>query len=136
MNLIIILTFTLFWAFLCSHFAKKYGFNTTVWFAVGILCGLLGFLALLLIKKYKLAKNDPSKIKNDTSEILDLPSCDKMWFYLDTEENQIGPMSIQKLSEEYSNQKITKQNYVWNEDLKDWEKLERILSTVSKVPSK
>jgi len=117
MNQYLMLFFSLFFGIVCSRIAIKKSRNKHVWFLNGILFGLIGFLIIFFIKPVKIIQKNISKI-----EIKD----DNFWYFIDTEEKQIGPISLNKLFDNFQKGLISENTLVWNDTLIDWKKLKDI----------
>lgn len=45
---------------------------------------------------------------------------EKLWYYLDEERAQLGPMSFQALTQAVHQGLVTPSTYLWNEELDQW----------------
>ncbi|MBN1914390.1 MAG: DUF4339 domain-containing protein [Parachlamydiales bacterium] len=108
--------------FISAHIAQKRGKNPYFWFMIGFLFGLLGMVFLLFSKKSKVFDEKP--LPPETSLLASLPKV--LWYYLDSQNKTLGPMSLQKLQEEWNLGKINPNTYVWTEDLETWKQLKDI----------
>jgi len=109
---------------MAAFFAKSRQKNPYLWFGIGFMFGLIGiFYLFYLTSKKKAAPQTPVR-----QPVVQLPpqGASKMWYYLDSENKQFGPMSYQALGNAKSEGKITPATYVWNEDFSEWKKLEEI----------
>jgi len=52
----------------------------------------------------------------------------KLWYYLNTDSQSIGPMSFQAFYRSWKEGKISKEMYIWNETLTDWVQFKEIFS--------
>ena len=50
-----------------------------------------------------------------------------LWYYLNKTGQQFGPISFQALINDWENNKIEEESYVWNEDLDDWKRFKEVL---------
>lgn len=107
--------------FLALYIAKRKEKNPYLWFFCGFFFGLLGvlFLYFLPVKKQK----------EKTVEIRPTvdPLAHTIWYYLDEEMKQTGPVSYAILKKAQAEGVITGSTYVWNPDLDDWKTAEEIL---------
>jgi len=97
-----------------AYLAKKRGRNPYAWFFIGYFLALLGLFLVLILPKVK-EKKEPSK----TPPVI----TDTLWYYLDKDHKQHGPVSQIWLDKEIAERRLDENTYVWNENLKDWEKV-------------
>jgi hypothetical protein len=118
---------------LCFRCAKKRGRNPHAWFAIGLFFGIFGLGALFLLPPLnKLPRIGPSPdplLAKKNLEILDPSHSSKLWYYLDEENQQFGPMSLDALTNAWERGKVDKTTYVWNEVMENWKHLEEVLRT-------
>lgn len=107
-----------------AYIARTRGKNPYLWFVLGALFGLFGLLFLFFdsrpgsVKKGHQKSKDPNTI--DVTPQFD-PSCkEKLWYYLDSKNEQFGPMSFDALLRAYSEQKINRSTYIWTSDFGPW----------------
>ncbi len=126
-----------FFGFVCSKIAKYKGRNPTTWFYLGFFLGLLGVIIIALLPSRHFQNlsygqapvigpmadpnQDPLPIGPDPiyEEIRK-----KNWYYLDQHQTQFGPMSFEAFKIAYIEGRLHLGNYVWNEDMADWKKLQ------------
>jgi hypothetical protein len=124
----ILLSLLIAWA--CAHHAKRRGRNPMVWLAAGAFFGLFALIALFLMPPKSLAKQHSPTPQAPTLPPLSPISSDhedKLWYFLDDQKNQLGPMSLAALSEAWRNGKVQEQTYVWNETMENWERFHTVL---------
>ncbi len=113
--------------FLSAQIATRRGRNSFLWFGIGFLFGVLGILAIFLIpktqKKPESARDLP---KIEPKPYIDGP-IDRFWYYLDTANQQQGPMSHHALSQAWENGEICLTTLVWHDELVDWKELQEII---------
>jgi hypothetical protein len=109
-------------AILASFFAKRAGKNPYLWFFIGFLFGTLSFIALLFMSSRKTIKK-PTLVVAPNEVLKELPKDCKFWYYLNHEQEEIGPISFSRLLNLYNSGKVTKLTYIWNEDFEDWKYL-------------
>lgn len=112
----------------CAHYAKAQGRNPWRWFWVGFLFGVFGLLAIFFWPK---TKKEPPAPAAPTAAPPALPPpahADKLWYYLDEENQRHGPMSYTALRAALHEKKISEESYVWNEALDDWKRLGEAMS--------
>lgn len=110
---------------LSSYIANRREKNPYFWFAIGFLFGLIGLITIFFIPKKKKKGEFPIVVVPSRPKILG-PS-DKFWYYLDPLHNRLGPISLDALSTELFQGKISPETFVWHEDLPDWKPLQEFL---------
>ena len=141
-NLKIILSFILLIiiAIFTSYYAGSQGRNPLKWFVIGLLLGILAPLILLFLPTVKKDKNGsfPSMtISPPDPSLAHLPPAalssedlkikeeeNKLWFYLDQNHEQVGPVSVVALRELWNRGKLELNQYVWSEGMEQWKKVE------------
>ena len=109
---------------LSSYIAKKRGKNPYTWFFCGFFFGLLG-VALFYFFSSKKAEEVAPEIS--PKPLLKDPLSDKMWYYLDQNMNQTGPISYSALTQARDQGLISNDTYIWNADFDDWKLLQDVL---------
>lgn len=105
-----------------AYLAYRQKRNPYFWFAAGLFLGALGILAFFFIpKQVQEPKEVPGPILNGP--------VDKLWYYLDEERQQKGPMSFDALSRALKEGKVKLENYVWHEELPEWKPLKEFTSS-------
>ncbi len=118
----------------CSYLALKKQKNPFLWFAIGFCFGIFG-LAFLLVQilnqskqKKVLAQQGPEKQKDEPIALHALSIyAEKVWYYVDANSQQVGPISHDLLKEKIRNGTISLSFLVWNESLAEWKKLQELL---------
>ncbi len=118
----------------CGAFiAKKRKLNPFFWFAICFSLGISALVVLLLLPKIqkilrRKKKATTSEIPAAPSELLPDPafSMQSLWYYLDHQETQKGPVSFRRLQEMRSSGEIYDETYVWTEELEHWKKWDEI----------
>ncbi|SRR5690349_801347 len=118
----------IFNAFLCAHFAKKRGRNPLYWFIGGALFGLFALGILFLLPIRKIAAQVKTEIHAPLLQALFPAQAGKLWYYLDQEKQQYGPMSLDALGRAWNEGKLHVHSLVWNEDLESWKRLEEVVT--------
>lgn len=106
-----------------ANMAKKQGKNPYTWFVVGALFGIFGLMFLYFSPKKRQGGSQTPKKDPNTIDITPKVSTEhqnKLWYYLDPDNTQNGPMSFDALSKAWQNGKVTKKTFVWNETLDNW----------------
>lgn len=101
------------------------------WFFAGFVFGLPGviftFFAPKIQSKIKLKKTSlPFKKLKKTSTPPAKKIDRRLWFYLDKEHKQVGPMSINALREDWLTKKISPSTFVWHDKLESWKKINQL----------
>ncbi|MBI3211134.1 MAG: DUF4339 domain-containing protein [Simkania negevensis] len=129
---------------ICSYVAIKRGRNQIRWFVGGCLFGLLALLFLYLLPPVSKRKQREEKTPNyllfpsEEERALFHPFQKKLWYYLDHESKQYGPMSFDALKKGWNEGKVQEKTYLWNEDLENWkllEEMKEILAVIKNEPS-
>lgn len=122
---------SLFLGYACGQLAQKKGRNPNHWFFIGALFGLFALLTLALLpppKNRRGSKQAPApQEKNPLLTAIDTSNENKLWYYLDAQQTQFGPMSLQGLTREWQEGKVNAATFVWNETLDQWKSLENVL---------
>lgn len=132
-------------AFYTAHYARMHGKNPLLWFIIAILLGFLAPLILLFLTRgvngvdrtgrmdrdgyptMTVSSPDPSVEREAVlPEHVLLPEEEKLWYYLDQNHQQIGPVSVVALRELWNRGLLELNQYVWSEGMKDWEKVEQL----------
>ncbi|HSX10193.1 MAG TPA: DUF4339 domain-containing protein [Chlamydiales bacterium] len=108
-----------------SYLAHKRGRNPYAWFAIGFLFGIFGIFAIFFAAPKKAAVLPP---KPEPVLKIQGPS-DKFWYYLDPENRQQGPMSLDAITIAWRQGKVDLSTYVWHEEMTDWKQLKETLTT-------
>jgi hypothetical protein len=133
MRLLISFFVVMFFAFLSAYLAKQRGRDPVAWFMIGILLGIFSPLLLFILKPL----NASSGIGGDTEEDENIKLAppeeniasayiDKVWFYLDSDHQQQGPVSFSFLKSISLEQKITPATYVWTEGMEQWKRIREL----------
>lgn len=111
-----------------AYMAFKRGRNPFIWFFVGFFFGMLGTLALFFAPKV-VAKEEKTPLpqKKQESESYLYGPIGKFWYYVNGNQEQVGPMSYEAISTEWKTGKLSKETLVWNEDMNEWESLEKLV---------
>jgi len=116
------LLISLLMGLLAAYVAKRKGKSPYGWFFCGFFFGLLGVICIYFF----LGKKKEEKQVVATPAPID-PLANKIWYYLDQDMNQTGPMSYPVLRKAWNEGVINNETYIWNPDLEDWKQLEEIL---------
>jgi hypothetical protein len=127
---------------ICSHIAKKRNRHPFSWFIFGTLFGAIALIVLIFLPARKPAdmepvhstpisegqnKMTPPEISSSSSVEPAQPAvAQKLWYYLDENDQQYGPMSFDALRRAWREDQITGSTYVWNEEMENWKILEEL----------
>lgn len=107
---------------LAAYLAKRRGFNPYFWFGIGLFFGAIGICVMFLLPK-KTEERDvvptppipPIPLKKST-----------LWYYLDQNHTQYGPISEDLLQELFQKNTISEETYLWCENMDNWERYKEI----------
>ena len=105
-----------------SYLAGYRGRDTRIWFAVGFFFGLLGLLALFIMPDLS-KKQEESSIEVDVEPVIPYAEMNQ-WFYLDSDDQQKGPVDYSFLKGLFEDKKISSTSYVWCEGMEEWKTIE------------
>jgi len=129
---------------LTAYYAHFKGRNPLAWFALTLLFGFFAPLILLFIPRLG---PDGAPLKQDNEPMMNVsnpdPSLanqipppsplltrskdeDKLWYYLDQDHQQIGPVSVVALRELWNTGRLELSSYVWSEGMLDWKKVDEL----------
>lgn len=132
--------------FSCSELAKNRGRNPRIWFILGLLFGIFGLITILILPRVKVSdapaqanKSFPQyeELQSKSTEeehhesINSPPSQNELfqmntWYFLDKTHTQTGPVDFNKLVQEFREEKISPDSYVWSEGMADWQKIHQV----------
>jgi hypothetical protein len=116
-------------AFICAHYAKKRGRNAFYWFVGGAFFGLFAVVALFLLPSRK-ADNRTAIPKKNPMPLLHTvfpEHNNKLWYYLDQEKKQCGPMSFDALGRAWNEKRLDMRTLVWNDSLEHWKCFDEVI---------
>jgi len=114
----------------CSRLALKRGRHPTVWFAAGLLFGIFALIVLYLLPPPKRQKEAPEEVIIAPSPQLPLHTpehASRLWYFLDEQKAQLGPMSFEALSRAWHEGKVHEKTFVWNEEMDNWKRLQEVI---------
>lgn len=97
---------------LSAFYAQRRGKNPYLWFLLGFAFGLMGLLALFLF----LRKKNPRA----ESAAQPVTIADTFWYYLDSNNQQQGPITPAAFQQALSDGAIREHTFVWNEQMEGW----------------
>lgn len=113
-----------------AHFAKIRGRNPYTWFFIGLFLGVIGLGLVFIFPKKNIVVQE---VQEPEPIVPELPEHhkNKFWYYLDTANQQVGPMSFDALTRDWRNGKVQPQTHVWNENLENWTPFSEFLKNPS-----
>lgn len=130
-----------------AYYASRQGRNPFLWFALGVLLGIfapliLFFLSILDSRQAKSVVPPPSEhlkeplaglnpilseIKQQEAERLNPDSdANKLWYYLDQDHVQQGPVSLLALKELWDSGRLYPTAYVWSKGMQQWKRVQEL----------
>jgi hypothetical protein len=122
-----------FFGTLCAYLAHKKKKNPYLWFGLGFCFGIFGLLFLFLQSFAQAKQKEPPpplvvKKPEEKPFLHSLSSyADKVWYYIDEKNQQIGPLSFDLLEKKAKTGLISLSTLVWNEEFPEWKKLQELL---------
>jgi hypothetical protein len=129
-------------ASLTAYYANRKGRNPLLWFIIGILFGIFAPLILYFFPPVNQRSNnglptmtvsppDPSlqhlpEAPPTEAELRDREEDNRLWYYLDENHEQIGPVSMIALRELWNRGQLELNSYVWSLGMDKWEKVDRL----------
>ncbi|MEM8728101.1 MAG: DUF4339 domain-containing protein [Chlamydiota bacterium] len=111
--------------YLSSRIARNRGRNPLIWFALGIILGLIAVIVLYILPSKRVVA--PVEILSGKQDGAPSDSASEtLWYYLDRNNRRYGPMSFDALKNARDSDRIDRSTYVWNENMKGWETLESL----------
>lgn len=115
-----------------AFFAEKRGRSPNIWFFLGMFLGLLGLIILFLLPSYSAEeskeelKKDPEKTGTQVSEPPPPLVEEKLWFYVDQNRQQCGPVAFSFINELINKNELNSTTYVWTEGMDSWKKINEL----------
>ena len=126
--LTILLSLVLGWG--CSRIARQRGRNPMNWFIAGVFFGVFALAALFIFPRKDKEKSAVVPQQNLPKLAVLSPShAEKLWYFLDEEKTQCGPMSLNALSEAWRKGKVKENSYVWNELMENWQPFHEVIKS-------
>lgn len=119
----IVLGLVLGWG--CGHYAKRRGRNPKTWFIAGLFFGVFALITLFILPIRKIKALSPPK-PAPLKAISPLHT-EKLWYFLDEQKTQFGPMSLDALSRACHEGKVQGQTFVWNEAMENWQRFQEVI---------
>jgi hypothetical protein len=143
-NLALSLVFLFIVAGFTSYYASRKGRNPVIWFIWGALLGIFAPLILLFLSNLKtegtqnverptmaMSRPDPALQHLATppptpAELKRQQEEDKLWYYLDLNHQQEGPVSVVALRELWNTGRLELTSYVWSEGMTQWDRVDNL----------
>lgn len=123
-----------------AYYANRKGRNPILWFIIGVLLGIFAPLILLFFPTIKSESNNglpTMTVSNPDPSLQHLPPSpqleikrteeeDKLWYYLDQNHQQMGPVSVIALRELWNRGQLELNSYVWTDGMEQWQKVENL----------
>ena len=106
MDITLIIFAWIFSSSLAAYLASRKGYNPLLWSVLGLLGGLIACYIIFIL---------PPKVKSLKRATPEIQTEGLVWYYLDHQHVQHGPMSYHSLLRHKKDI-----SYVWNETMKDW----------------
>lgn len=129
-----------------AYYASRKGRNPFIWFVIGTLLGIFAPIILIFLPA---VKNEANQVDSEPTMSISRPDPalhhealppplptaeelkrqqeeDKLWYYLDQNHQQMGPVSIVALRELWNTGRLELTSYVWAEGMGQWEKVENL----------
>jgi hypothetical protein len=125
----ILLSLTLSWG--CSHLARQRGRSPLNWFIAGVFFGIFALILLFILPIRR--RSEASRSEIPVSQKISKPTAlspsheEKLWYFLDENKIQVGPMSFDALSKAWNEGKIQENTYVWNDLLDNWQRFQEVI---------
>ncbi|NNM42999.1 MAG: DUF4339 domain-containing protein [Chlamydiae bacterium] len=107
---------------LAAYLAKRRGLNPYFWFGIGLFFGALGICVMFLFPK----KTEGSNAVPTPPAPPVLSKKNTLWYYLDQNHTQSGPISEDFLQELFQKNTISEETYLWCEDMDNWGRYKEI----------
>ena len=125
MQMMMSIAFSLLMAWTCGNYAKRLGRNPRTWFAAGALFGIFALIALFLFPRRKAIAAQPV-VKAPLLTAACPIQAEKLWYYLNDQKEQFGPMSFNALGKAWLEGSVREQTFVWNEEMENWQPLKEV----------
>ncbi len=113
---------------LTAYLAKRKGRDPTVWFLIGMLCGIFGLIALFFVPEVK-QQEKPKPPSPPPQDAL----ATKKWFYLDAAHTTCGPHPFATIQQLFRENTIQPSTYVWCEGVEGWKKIHDLSELQSRL---
>ena len=122
---------------ICAFIAQKKARSPYIWFLGGLFFSFLALIALFILPPVEIEKKEDDNmglVENlkeiqelesveDDAEQVPSESSNTLWYYLDENNQQLGPMTLQRLVNDWNDKKLKENTLVWNEEMSGWKPL-------------
>jgi hypothetical protein len=115
---------------LSAYFAQKRGLNPRSWFWLGFLLGLFGVVSFFFLPSANKRRGRTRRLKTPVRPAPQpylMGPQDKLWYYADETQGQVGPMSFRALDEAWKSGKCPPHAFVWHEEMPDWRPIKEVI---------
>lgn len=113
-----------------AYFANQRGRDPLIWFMIGMLLGIFGFLLLFLLPAITEEGGAEEEIYEPKVESIPHQATHeylvKDWYYYDRNRARQGPIRFDKLKDLWKESEISEDSYVWSEGMIGWQKIEEV----------
>ena len=120
---------------LTGYYAEQKGRSSIAWFIITLFISFIAPLILYFLPPLNDIKEgiiqpidkpitllqSPPQIPKDSDAV-----ADKLWYYLDANHQQYGPVSLIALKELWDTARLDLNSYVWSEGMEKWERVESL----------
>ena len=114
----------------CSYYAKRRGRNPSTWFIAGLFFGIFALITLFILPIRKAEEKPVIKgtpLPPPPFTTVSPLHAEKLWYFLDEQKTQFGPMSLEALGKAWHEGKVQEQTYVWNETMDNWQRFQEVI---------
>lgn len=126
-------------ASLTAYYAERKGRSFAIWFLLGALLGIFAPLILFFLPSLQETEESGGQptmaVSQPDPSLQHLPSSapqrdwqleDKLWYYLDHQHQQMGPVSVIALRDLWNRGLLELNSYVWTEGMSQWRKVDEL----------
>lgn len=125
---------------LSAYIAMRTKKDPIFWFIIGFCFSLLGICINILVSSKlfnRMKKNKihlPKKFTHVKKAKIDPIQDHRLWYYIDPERKQHGPMSLNALQKNILEGKIGKKTFIWHDELDNWKKAQELEDLKDQFP--
>lgn len=136
-NLLLSFILLLVIAGLTAYYADRKGRNAFLWFVIGVLLGVIAPIILYFLPSPKAEEpNKPSGVvyppappsdeKQSVEQSVMPLENDRLWYYLDGNHQQYGPVSVIALKDLWDTGTLDLNSFVWTEGMEKWDRVDNL----------
>lgn len=121
----------------CAFVAVKQRRSPLLWLIIGVLFGIFALLFLLLSPmvlrffsgEASAPESAPLKQEESSQTTAPPPASepeDKVWYYLNDQHEQFGPVSLAYLQHLWDQTSLTENHYVWSPGMEKWQRIREL----------